>query len=47
MVRKMENNNSTVKVVSWNVNAFCKTERWNAFKNEERKNGNWIVILMF
>ena len=33
----MENNNNTVKVVSWNINAFCKTKKWNDFKDEKRK----------
>lgn len=41
-------NNDTIKIISWNVNAFCKTEKWDKLGKEEllnkqNKNSNEIL----
>lgn len=28
-------NNNTIKIISWNVNAFCKTDNWNDLKKKK------------
>lgn len=31
------NDNNTIKIISWNVNAFCKTDNWNDLSTEKLK----------
>ena len=41
-------NNNTIKIISWNVNAFCNTKNWNDLSTEELKNEqnkNYLQIL--